>query len=118
MVDASVIRSEALMMGAEDYYGLYDLLLSLPAPDDPATLRAAVSALGQMVQEGLVALYLTQWTGNRFDPIPAARTQAILADPASWKAPEPGSRSECVAFTNTDRGDRLYASKGEPQGRA
>ena|SRR3989442_6285103 len=90
-IDNAKLRQEILSDGEEDYRGLYEIVWSLNSkyPDLSRDLKiaAARAVVAELLKEGQVALFRTNWASNRYDPVPQDAALGAIGTPSAWENP-------------------------------
>ncbi|MDI3339983.1 MAG: hypothetical protein QJR03_05560 [Sphaerobacter sp.] len=85
-------EDEALDLGADDLFGLWELLWSLQTrfPAVPATALREVAALAlrRLFGQGRVTLVWWDPANDRATHVDPAEVATVLADDANWRPPE------------------------------
>lgn len=91
MIDHARLREEILSDGAEDYFGLYEIIWSLNGqyPDVSRDLKiaAARAVTVDLLNEGRISLYRTVWASNRYDPVQLEEALHAVGTAAPWEDP-------------------------------
>jgi hypothetical protein len=113
-VNAIDIEKLLLASAAEDYAGLYEAIWELNAAFPAESLGdkydAAAAALRALLGRGWITLYerspLTDGE-YRYQAIPAAALESVLANPVSWYPDYSGLR---IVFSITAAGEQAWSS--------
>jgi hypothetical protein len=110
MIDPHVAESLAVSYGAEDYYGLHELVWGLnthyPAEAPEAKLSAAMSAIRELLGLELVTIHASDQDRRPLaDPLPAAKAVAVVGRHSAWETPGGTGPEGSFWFTTTSKGE-------------
>ncbi len=90
-IDINNLRDEVLSDGADDYFGLYEIIWSLnghyPDVSREQKISAARSVVLALLQEDKISLFKTVWASNRYDPVSKDEVLGALRSDDAWKDP-------------------------------
>lgn len=113
-MNAIDIEKLLLASAAEDYAGLYEAIWELNAAFPSVSLGdkydTAAAALRALLGRGWIALYERSPLPDgeyRYQAIPAAAVESVLANPVSWYPDYSGLR---IVFSITAAGEQAWSS--------
>jgi len=90
-IDRNKLREEVLSDGADDYFGLYEIIWSLngqyPDVSREQKVDAARTVALALLESGKISLYKTVWASNRYDPVPKEEALSAVRSDGAWKDP-------------------------------
>ena len=115
MIDPKTTEAEILSSGAEDWFGLYEIVWGLNSKHPGTSMgdkyQAAEAALRSLLARGWVQLYREVGTGQgplRHDPIDPSAYDEILSNPTGWYPEYDGIR---IVYTATPAGQQAYLAR-------
>ena len=107
-MNLSPAEAELFHDAVDDYYGLWEAVLGMknvfPHYDETQLRNAAESTLRCLLSKGWLELCRRIAFEPNAIPLEPSETEAILADPESWKMPAFGEVEVC--YIATDEGQR------------
>jgi len=90
-IDMNKLREEVLSDGADDYFGLYEIIWSLdshyPDVSRDHKIRGARTIALALLEEGKISLYMTVWASNYYESVPREDALRALRTDDAWKEP-------------------------------
>ncbi|HEX6814753.1 MAG TPA: hypothetical protein VF102_03685 [Gemmatimonadaceae bacterium] len=110
MTDIEVARAAILDLGSEDYYHLGDAAVYLPTIAEDRRADVAREAMRELLNEGLVRLYLGVFATKDLKVLPLEQALRVLDDASAWDAEATYPKAYC--FLNTHAGDAVSRRAG------